>query len=37
MGESVNDRGTDTETGEGAGAGHKSDFGDVAPIFIVCL
>lgn len=35
MGEGVDDGGADAETGEGAGTGHKSDFGEVLPGFAV--
>lgn len=31
MGEGVDDGGADAEAGEGAGAGHKGNFGDVLP------
>lgn len=35
MGESIYDTGADAEAGEGTRTGHKSDFGNVSPRFVV--
>ena len=32
---SVDYCGADTKSGEGTGAGHKSDFGNITPVFVV--
>ena len=37
MSESVDDGGSDSEAGEGAGTGHVGDFGEVVPGFAVFL
>ena len=35
MGEGIDHGGADAKAGEGAGTGHKSDFGEVLPSFAV--